>query len=190
MTLSQFSSDVMPIVSGIIAMIGLYFIWHQIRVATSAMERTSNWNKIHATYTYFDLERNTKFERQLYESGQKIGVNFLKTLTTDELQRIVDDKDTFVYAKEFLNDFEYLCAAYQTGFLDRELTFHLHGTRVVKEYNVLFPFIVWLRQNFNDDGILIEIQKTAKEWQGKLEIERHEQEQFREQVGANPKKAL
>jgi len=190
MTLTEFSSDVMPIISGFIATIGMFFIWRQLQMATAAMERTSNWNKIHATYTFFDLERNTKIEKQLYDAGKKIEVRFLGTLTDEELDKLVKDNDTFVYAKEFLNDFETLCAAYQIGALDKKLAFHLHGTRVVKEFKVLHPFITWLRKKFNDEGILIEIQKTAKEWEKLLAEEQDDLEKLREKVGAKSRQGL
>ena len=184
MTLQEISRDIVPIASLAIAFFGLLFIWIELKSATKTMEQTSNWNRINSTYTFFNLESNTRIERELYREGTRLGIKFMAELSGDELEKLWNDNDCFVLAKEFLNDFESLCAAYQVGALDKNLAFHMYGTRVVKEYSVFKPLIHRLRNRFKDQGILIEIERTANEWSERLEKENAEIEAARANVGA------
>lgn len=172
MGLEVFSRDVLPIITFLLTAAGLYFIWKQMRIATHTLEQNSSWNKIHATYNYFDLAENSRIERDLYEAGEKIGVKFSSSLSDEELGKLLADNYCFLYAKEFLNNFESLCAAYQIGALDKDLAFQMFSTRVVKEFTVLRPLINHLRTEFKDPAILIELQKTAIEWRKRLNQEK------------------
>jgi len=188
MNLHDFSHDIVPIISLIVATIGLLFIWLQIKAATDAInlnveslkqaqkdfQQTSAWNKINSTYTFFNFERNTEIENRLYEAGAKEGLKFDKALTDTELQKVISTPPLFVAAKEWLNDFESYCAAYRIGALDKELAFQLLGTKASKEYLVFRPFIEYLRSQFKDIGILYEFETVASEWYDRLKKEENE----------------
>ncbi len=185
MTLQEFTRDVVPIIGVIVASIGLLLIWLQIKAAaksitltseslsqaSDSLKQTSNWNKITSTYNFFDLERNTRIEQDLYKAGEKLGIKFNKQLSTEEMKKLIGDSECFLKAKEFLNDFESYCSAYQVGALDKELAFEMLGTRITKEFRVFYPFVEHLRTRFGDMGILIELEQTANEWSAKLDAE-------------------
>jgi hypothetical protein len=188
MNLHDFSQDIVPIISLIVATIGLLFIWLQIKAATAAInlnveslkqaqkdfQQTSAWNKINSTYSYFNLERNSEIENRLYEAGAKEGLKFDRELTGAELQKVIATPSLFAAAKEWLNDFESYCAAYRIGALDKELAFRLLGTRISKEYLVFRHFIEYLRAQFKDIGILYEFETVASEWYDRLKKEESE----------------
>ena len=185
MTLEIFSRDFIPIIGVFVAAIGLIFVWWQIRSAAKSIELTSqslmqaseslehssNWNKINSTYNFFDLDRNTKIEEELYTAGDRLKIKFDKELTPEELEKLTRDSVCFLKAKEFLNDFESYCAAYQIGALDKELAYQMLGTRVAKEFRVFYPLVEHLRNRFGDLGILIELENTANEWSARLKSE-------------------
>ena len=188
MTIHDLSQDIVPVLSLIVATIGLLLIWWQIRAAVTAInvsvdslnqaraafQQTTEWNRITSTYTFFDLDRNSQIEKRLYEAGAKIGLRFDKELTTEEISKIVETPALFLAAKDFLNDFESYCAAYRVGALHRELAFQLLGTRISKEYFVFAPFVEYLRNQFKDIGILHELEVTANEWSDRLKKEEDE----------------
>lgn len=185
MTLEIFSRDFVPVISLVVAVVGLFFIWKQIKAATQsiqltsasleqaseALKHSSRWNKINSTYNFFDLERNSRIEEELYKAGKRLGIKFDKELSSEELKKLTADDICFLKAKEFLNDFESYCAAYQIGALDKELAYQMLGTRIAKEFRVFYPLVEHLRNRFNDLGILIEFQNTANEWNARLEEE-------------------
>ena len=188
MTLEIFTRDIVPIVGVLVAAIGLLFIWIQIKSATKsieltsvslkqasdALEHSSNWNKINSTYNFFDLERNSKIEEELYKAGERLGIKFDKELSKEELEILTKDSVGFIKAKEFLNDFESYCSVYQIGALDKELAYQMLGTRVAKEFRVFYPLVEHLRTRFDDLGILIELENTANEWASRLKSESDE----------------
>ena len=105
MTLQEFTRDVVPIIGVIVASIGLLLIWLQIKAAaksitltseslsqaSDSLKQTSNWNKITSTYNFFDLERNTRIEQDLYKAGEKLGIKFNKQLSTEEMKKLIGD---------------------------------------------------------------------------------------------------
>ena len=185
MTLEIFTRDIVPIVGVLVAAIGLFFIWIQIKSAvksievsssslkqaSDAVEHSSSWNKINSTYNFFNLERNSKIEEELYKAGERLGIKFDKELSQEELDILTADSICFLKAKEFLNDFESYCSAYQVGALDKELAYQMLGTRVAKEFRVFYPLVEHLRTRFDDLGILIELESTANEWASRLKSE-------------------
>lgn len=171
MLLQIFARDIVPIISMVIAAVGLLFIWLQIRAATKAFRQSSRWQKISATYNFFSMERNSEIEKQLYPKAAEKGVKLNSRLSDEELELIVGDPELFLYSKNLLNDFESYCAAYRLGALDKELAFQLLGTRVTHCYGVFVPFVEYLRKAFKDPGVLYEFEATAREWAERLRDE-------------------
>lgn len=204
MTLHDFSQDVVPIVGTTVGLVGLIFVWIQLKTATEAITltskslgqasasfgQTSNWNRINATYNFFDLARNSKIEAELYAEGKRLGITFEKQLSNKELDALVNDNVAFFKAKEFLNDFESYCVAYRSGVLDKDLAYQLLGTRLTKEYRVFSPFVRYLQTKFDDQGILSGFKDTSEEWHAKLKEEKEKITQVKKSLGPQEKHGL
>jgi hypothetical protein len=65
MTLQEFTHDIVPIGGTVIAAIGLFGIWYQIRQAAAAILQSSSWNKINSTYNLFDLNKNSQMDLEV-----------------------------------------------------------------------------------------------------------------------------
>lgn len=174
MTLQEFSRDIVPIIGVIVTTTGLIFIWLQIRCATQATKQTSSWNSIISIYSFFNIEHNQKLRDRLYSEGKAIDVRFQYALTDEQIKKIRENDECFLNAKEYIKDFETLCAVYQLGALDPELVFSIFGPRVVNEFDVFKPLIDVLRKEKNDMGVMIEFERTALEWKEKINIEKEE----------------
>ncbi|MCD2452394.1 DUF4760 domain-containing protein [Methylicorpusculum oleiharenae] len=188
MNLHEFSQDVVPIITLVISVIGLFLVVIQIKSAVRAIQQTaesiklaqielkqtSAWNKVNSTYDRLRTDHNAEIERKLYSAGEAHNIKFNNKISTDELNIIVSNKELFNTAKEWLNEFESYCAAYRVGALDKELAFQLHGTRISKELSVFRPFINYLRNQFHDDGILFEFESVATDWADRLQKEEKE----------------
>ncbi|AUJ70047.1 DUF4760 domain-containing protein [Pseudoalteromonas sp. NC201] len=183
MTIADFFKDMVPILSLVIGVIGIILVTRQVYFARIALEQAAHWNKIHATYSTFDVSAQTELElvAKSYAKNKlnlDIGAHYI--LTESDAKKIFGDDECLLLFTRYLNTLEGSCAAYQFGAADRELSYHLNGGRVPHKYDTYKTLIDLYREERGNPTILIEIEKTAIEWKERLAEELNEMETNKE----------
>lgn len=173
MTLQEFTRDVVPIAAVLVAVVGVLLVWRQLRTANIALEHTSRWHRIHATYNFFDLERSINLEIRAKENARAEGIPFEDDDISDEsIKKIIGDYNLETPFNRFLNDIEVYACAYFAGAIDQEISYHMHGSRIVAKYRMYQDYIEFYRKYKAQPDVLIEFEKLALLWEARLLEER------------------
>lgn len=160
MTIETFSRDIVPIIQAGLALVGLislFLLWWQIK-------QTNLWNKLTSKHNFLDVPLSAQLERDLTKSCEKLQIHFDKVLTSEQCKSIRQDVDAYINAKAFLNDAENICAAVRIGSVDIDGAYAVHSARIIRMYDKFIEFIKMVREEYQDDEIYIEFEKTALEW--------------------------
>jgi hypothetical protein len=173
MGLQEFTRDVVPIAAVLVAVVGVLLVWRQLRTANISLEQTSRWHRIHATYNFFDLERSIELEIRAKEKARAQGVSVEDEAISDEsIREIVGNYNLETPFNRFLNDIEVYACAYFAGAIDQEISYHMHGSRVVAKYRMYQDYIEFYRNFKGQPDVLIEFEKLALLWEARLVDER------------------
>jgi len=168
MTLQEFTRDIVPIISMIVAGGGLVFVGFQLRYASAALKQNSSWNKVHATYSFFDLERSIELEYKAIDLMEKNEIDIEKGLSLSDAKAIYLNRNMKLALERFLNDLECYAGAYLVGALDREISYHLYSDRLVLKYERYKNYILTCRDFASSPAALIELEKLALNWKERL----------------------
>lgn len=171
MTLEEFTRDVVPIISMILSTGALVFVGIQLRVATTSLKQNSSWNKVHATYTFFDLQKNIQLEHKALSILEKQGIVIDGVITSEDALKVYLDRKMRVSLEIFLNDLECYAGAYQVGALDKEISYHLHSDRLVRKYERYLNYLLVYREQSGSNAGLLEFEKLALNWKESLKNE-------------------
>jgi hypothetical protein len=166
MSLQEFTRDVVPILQLIVSAFGLaslFLLWWQLR-------QTNLWNKLNSPQNFVNPAASIDLERKVYDSLKKLGVdvvNLNRSITQEELNKIIENDDAYFATKAYLNDLENLGVAISIGAADLDLTYAVHSARLIRAYVIFRPFIKALRDRQSNPEIYIEIEKIALDWQRK-----------------------
>lgn len=173
MTLQEFTRDIVPIISALVAATGLFFVWFQLRSANTGISETAKWNRIHATYNFFDLERSIDLEIKARENIRKNDIEIDDdSISTKAIKIIVGNYELETPLNRFLNDIEMYACAYFADAIDKEISYHMHGSRIVAKYRKYEEYIEHYRKIKSQPDTLIEFEKLAMIWESELNQER------------------
>lgn len=175
MTLTEFSRDVIPIIAAIfsgVSLVSLLLLWQQIKQATDNSRQALVWNRNNAHHTFFANTPNPERERKLAEEMKRIQLDPDSPLTNDLVTKVKEDAFVALALRQYLNEFEELCAAVNAGTVDEDLAFCLDSSKTVRVYSCYALFIHELR-NLRDDGtIYLELEKVATRWESRTRAEK------------------
>jgi hypothetical protein len=166
MSLQEFTRDVVPLLQLIVSALGLaslVLLWWQLR-------QTNLWNKLNSPQNFVNPVASIDLERKLYDSLKTLSidiVNLYRSITQEELNKIIENDDAYFATKAYLNDLENLGVAISIGAADPDLTYAVHSARLIRAYEMFMPFIKVLRDRQSNPEIYIEIEKIALGWQRK-----------------------
>jgi len=103
------------------------------------------------------------------------GIN--RAINDVELEVIKKDIDSQFTIRTYLNFFEEMCAAINSGVGNEKLAYAIASPAVIRAYNIFETFIDYIRQQYGDDEIFIEIEKTALKWKIKQLNDKSNREQ-------------
>lgn len=166
MSLQEFARDIVPIIQlivSILALSSLVLLWHQLK-------QTNVWNKIQSHQNFVDPSTSVAIERQLYDALRDCGLeaHLNRSITADELKKVMENADCYFALKAFLNDLEMVGAAISIGAADPDFAYAVHSSRFMRAYNLFLPFMQKMRELQSNPAIYIEIEKNALECKRKL----------------------
>ena len=177
MSLQEFTRDIVPILQLIVSAFGLaslFLLWWQLR-------QTNLWNKLNSPQNFANPSASIDLERKVYDSLKKLGIevsNLNRSITQEELKKIIEDDDSYFATKAYLNDLENLGAAISIGAADPDLTYAVHSSWLLRAYDIFKPFLETIRERQNNPEIYIEIEKIALDWKRK-QLSRQEAQQIK-----------
>lgn len=183
MTLQEFSRDVVPILQLGVAFVGLgslLLVWWQIR-------QTTIWNRLRTSYTFLapaTLEASRKFLSELKRIGVPINTGI--PLTSSEVELVWKDHEALQAFKDIANDMESTCAAVRLGLVDPTVAFKLHNARITRFYKLYQPLINKLRNHYDVDDLMSELQWLAHEWQERIDEDTRVKETQKRALGLKP----
>lgn len=163
MTLQEFSRDILPIFQFALTFLGLislFLVWWQIR-------ENRLWNKLKSAHNFLDVELVKRLEAEVLSLTQPLGITVINGLSQGDIEKLKKSDASILAIKALLNDCENLCAAYQVGYIDRDLAYNVHSARILRLFKLFRVFIDHIRQTYEDEAIYIELEKTALEWEAK-----------------------
>lgn len=166
MTLHEFSTDVIPVIQGVISfigIIGLYFVWFQIK-------QTNAWNKINTQHALLSDLPSEDQERRFAEIC-KNNANNNGIISKEAAKIIFDNISEKGCIVSVLNKLEHICAAINAKSLDENYAYAVHSARIINFYNRLQLFIVYIREAQKSEDIYIKLQKVAARWSVRYEKE-------------------
>ena len=166
MTLQEFARDIVPILSVVVAATGLFFVWFQLKSANSGLKQTANWNRIHATYSFFDLERSIDLEIKAKDNIRSHDIKMSDdSISTEAIIAIVGHYELETPLNRFLNDIETYACAYFANAIDKKISYHMHSSRIVAKYRKYEEYIEYYRKQKSQPDVLIEFEKLARLWE-------------------------
>jgi hypothetical protein len=161
MDIKTFNETILPILQFAISILGLgavILLWWQIRITTT-------WNKLKSNHSFINSEED-EAETELIIKSKAIGIDLKlrKTpLTNDEVDEIIKNDGTYCAIARFLLFVENNCTAINAGIVDKKLAYAAYAPRVLKIYEVYYPYIQKIQQNYGDKQLYIELEKVALE---------------------------
>jgi len=169
MSLSDFSMDVAPVVQlgvATLGLLGLVFVWYQVRQA-------AKWNRLRSDYNFLDIEAFLRLSMNVFDTLEEIGISVDGPLSCDDAETILQDRNASLAVKALLNDLENLCAAVRAKCVDRNLAFRIHSSNVITVYDNFRVLIDRIRNEYKDPDLLVELESVALKWKSESLVSIH-----------------
>lgn len=140
----------------------------QLTLAREQLRLGVNWNKLSATFTFFNIETFTDRERVAAEKLSQLNVELYHQkgpLTPNVVESVLKDADYFREVKSFINFLEDYAAAVHTGVMDSEVSYQLMADLVTRYYEIFKPVIEARRDEIGNRRLWIEFEKLALVWE-------------------------
>lgn len=163
MTISTFSTEIVPILQLVVSALGvvtIILLWYQIRL-------TNIWNKANTQHQLLSELPSEDLENRFLCEFESLEKDRSGNITEAAAREIFIDINKKVCVKTFLNKYEHICAAINSKTIDDSYAYSVHSDQVNSAYFKMENFISLARTEANDIEIYIELQKVAMRWKEK-----------------------
>jgi hypothetical protein len=155
--------SVITAATSVILLVGLLLTWQQLR-------NSHHWNKMNATFTYFQTTEYLRLDKCAAEELRKVGVELhtiKHPLSSQEVDAIWHSITAFSCLKDLLNFLEDFAAAVAADAIDDATAYRMMSSIVIRYGDVFSPFFTRRRTELDDKDVHIELERLAMNWKAR-----------------------
>jgi len=159
------ATDVSPIVQAVAAvagLMGLWFVYLQIRDSRTSAEAQHRWAKKEAAYALIDGVAFVALEKAAREECQKLGIKFPSALTREQAKNIRTAYDAYFAVKAVMVTLEKVALAYNQEYSEQAVIERTYGPSLVGYWHCLEEYVAELREQNAPHVVFLELELAVK----------------------------
>lgn len=147
----------------------------QLELAKDQLNTYNRWNKLNATFSYYNYERFGRYENELKKELDKIFVEIpdtFESLRTEVIKKIWNRRDAKRALENYLSLYEEYSCALKYDVIDHDISYDLFSHKLCKLKHNYITYINYLREMQEDNKIYCELLKLANSWYDKFKVDR------------------